>query len=156
MNPKAAQPEQKTQITTQRTNKTNNRAETTETTHKTCTDSARASSSTRLFFARSLSESFVWSYKHVQYRHMHSNNSLKQSDKRTNKHVHASHHLRQNTWRGVASRGLALLGLQTRILQNLPVTKRNRTFTQKHRQQQQKDILEKRSQGRPRPTPQSG
>ena len=81
-------------------------------------------------------------------------NSLKQSDKTTNKHVHASQYLRQNTWRGDATRGLALLGLQTRILQMLPVTKRNRACTQKHRQQQQKDIQEDRSRVCPRQTPQ--
>ena len=70
--------------------------------------------------------------------------------------MHATQYLRQNTWHGIATRGLAKLGLQTRILQNLPVTKKNRAFTQEHRQQQQKDILEKKSQGHPRPTPQCG
>ena len=55
-------PEQNTLIITLRTYKTNNNAETTETTHKTRTDSARAASSTRRFFARCL----AWSYKHVR------------------------------------------------------------------------------------------
>ena len=71
---------------------------------------------------------------YVRTQKRFSNNSFKQSDKRTNKYVQARQYLRQNTWHGIATRGLAMLGLQTRILQNLPVTKKNRAFTQKHRQ----------------------
>ena len=133
-------PEQKTQIITWRTYKTNNKAETTENTHKTCIDSARASSSTRLLFART-------SYKHVQYGHKRRfcNNSLKQSDMNINRYVHARQYLRQNSWRRVATRGLALLRLQTRIWQMLPVTKRSRSCTQKHKQQHKKTYRTRRA-----------
>ena len=80
-------------------------------------------------------------------------NSLTQSDKSTNKQVHASQYLRQNTWRGNATRGLELLGLQTRILQMLPVTKKI-AHALKTTGNNNKDIQEERSQVRPRQTPQ--